>query len=229
MLLVYVVVFGTWRALILAQELRDPLLWAIWLAMTVLFCWRVRPRVDVQLAIIGALGGLAIEWWGTQTEVWTYFTKERPPLFIIPAWLVAAVVVNRIATAIEPAVPRMRSYAILYWFVVYGFVVWMTAFIYPYRDAPATWVFWGVMVGVPLLMPRPRVDLVLFVTGTAAGAFFETWGTSRACWIYYTGEAPPLVAVCAHGFGAVAFAHVSRLADRLLFSSAESRSQLPDP
>jgi hypothetical protein len=211
MLGVYAVVFGTWRHLIAAQELGDPLLWAIWFVMTILFCWRVRPLQDLKLGVIGAAGGLAIEWWGTTSRAWTYFTNERPPLFIIPAWLVAAVVVNRIATVVEERTAGARAYSLAYWPVLYGFVVWMAFFVRPFAALPSTWVFCAAMVAVPLIAPRPRKDMILFATGAVAGAFFETWGTSRACWTYYTGEVPPAVAVAAHGFGAVAFAHASRV------------------
>lgn len=211
MLAVYGVVFGSWRGLIFEQELGDPFLWGVWFVMTLLFCWRVQPRTDITLAVVGALGGLVIEWWGTTSEVWTYFTRERPPLFIVPAWLVAAVVVNRVATVFETVMPRGRGYEIAYWPVLYGFVIWMTTFVRPFAGVPSTWVFCAAMVLAPLVARRPREDLVLFATGTVAGAFFETWGTSRACWTYYTGEVPPAVAVVAHGFGAVAFAHAARL------------------
>ena len=40
----------------------------------------------------------------------------------------------------------------------------------------------------------------------ALGYFLEYWGTSRACWTYYTGQVPPPITVMAHGYGQVAFA-----------------------
>lgn len=206
-------VFGRWWRMILAQNLRDGLLWSIWGVMTVLACWRVRLRTDAVFAFTGGVGGFLIEWWGTNTGVWHYFTHDRPPLFILPAWMVSAVVINRVGTAWVPAVPESRKTAleVAYWVILCGFTVAMVRFLWPFVESPLTWGFIAVTVSIPWVARRPSEDLLLFGAGTLAGVFFEYWGTSRQCWTYYTGEVPPWVAVFAHGFAAVAFAHAVRV------------------
>ena len=44
------------------------------------------------------------------------------------------------------------------------------------------------------------------LAGMVLGYFLEYWGTSRACWTYYTRETPPFLTVMAHGYGQVLFA-----------------------
>ena len=51
------------------------------------------------------------------------------------------------------------------------------------------------------------------------GYFLELWGTTRACWTYYTLETPPLFAVLAHGLAAVAFWRA-----RLIFEEPADRA-----
>jgi hypothetical protein len=50
-----------------------------------------------------------------------------------------------------------------------------------------------------------RLAWLIFVAGTGLGYYLELWGTTRACWTYYTNQTPPLFAVLAHGMAAVAF------------------------
>ena len=50
-----------------------------------------------------------------------------------------------------------------------------------------------------------RMAFLVFTAGAGLGYFLELWGTTRECWIYYTGETPPFFAVLAHGMAAVAF------------------------
>jgi hypothetical protein len=50
-----------------------------------------------------------------------------------------------------------------------------------------------------------RTAVLTFTAGSLLGYCLEFWGTTRACWTYYTLERPPLFAVLAHGMAAVAF------------------------
>ena len=68
----------------------DPLLVFCWLLMVALAAWRFSLRRDLPLAGVAFIGGAMIETWGTRSGLWTYFTHECPPLFILPAWPVAA-------------------------------------------------------------------------------------------------------------------------------------------
>jgi hypothetical protein len=181
----------------------DALLYAIWAAMAAILCWRVDARRDVPRVLAGLAGGLVIEAWGTVTELWTYSSRERPPLWIIPAWPVATLAIDRIARVIEPALPpragRVTVAALL------AFAAWMAWFARPTWGSPATWLAIVAMLAVALTPKDDRQDLSLLLGGTALGIFLEYWGTSRASWTYWTHETPPPVAAVAHGFSAVAF------------------------
>jgi hypothetical protein len=50
-----------------------------------------------------------------------------------------------------------------------------------------------------------RLAVLTFAAGSGLGYFLELWGTTRACWTYYTYQTPPLFAVLAHGMAALAF------------------------
>ena len=64
----------------------DWLLLGIFGVMSLLIMAGADLRADLLVVLVGLAGGLVIESWGTQTELWTYYTQERPPLWIIPAW-----------------------------------------------------------------------------------------------------------------------------------------------
>jgi len=77
----------------------DWLLIGIFLFMSVLLLTGADLRRDIPIMLIGLAGGLVIESWGTQTELWTYYTFERPPLWIIPAWPIAFLSIDRLYRA----------------------------------------------------------------------------------------------------------------------------------
>jgi hypothetical protein len=68
----------------------DWLLLGIFFVMSLLIMAGADLRSDWKIILIGLAGGLAIESWGTQTLLWSYYTLERPPLWIIPAWRLTA-------------------------------------------------------------------------------------------------------------------------------------------
>src|SRR5512136_1642089 len=61
----------------------DWLLLGIFAVMSLLIMAGADLKVDILIILVGAAGGLVIESWGTRTELWMYFTLERPPLWII--------------------------------------------------------------------------------------------------------------------------------------------------
>ncbi len=201
----YLTVGLLWNEYINLSFGMDWLLGGIWVGMTALLCWRVDPWRDSVRAGVGFAGGLCIEAWGTYTLLWTYWTTERPPLWILPAWPVAALAIDRLARMLDPVVPR-RGVLLCYWTLLPGFVVWMTGFVWPTILHPATQIAVAGMVLVVVLPGHRREDLSLFLAGALLGVFLEYWGTSRHCWVYYTKEIPPAPAVVAHGFASVAFA-----------------------
>lgn len=197
-----------WSDLLDANGSMDWLLAGIWLWLAVLVCWEVRPSQDVWLVLAGLGGGAVIETWGTQTGLWHYFTEERPPLWILPAWPVAALAIDRQArwlVWLMPLATTPRVYRWAYWLLLGGFTLWMVWFMRPAWSHPGTWAVLVVMGAVVVHVGDPRSDVALFLGGSFLGSFLEYWGTSRGCWTYYTAEIPPLVAIPAHGFAALAF------------------------
>ncbi len=63
----------------------DWLLLGVFLFMSITIIARANLKTDVLIVFVGICGGLTIESWGTQTNLWHYYTAERPPLWIIPA------------------------------------------------------------------------------------------------------------------------------------------------
>jgi hypothetical protein len=79
----------------------DWLLLGIFLFMSIAIVSRADLRLDSVTILVAALGGLVIESWGTQTNLWHYYTAERPPLWIIPAWPIATLTINRIVLVLD--------------------------------------------------------------------------------------------------------------------------------
>ena len=187
----------------------DWLLLGIWLYMTAVLCWAIEPRRDVVRAVVGLGGGLFIEAWGTVTEIWHYFTAERPPLWIIPAWPVAALAIDRMSKGVEHLLQVAgigeRGLRILWWLLLPPFTLYFAQFAWHTADLWATRIAFVFMAVVLVWPGRTRQDVALFLAGAGLGIFLEYWGTSRYCWTYYTREIPPMEAVLAHGFAAVAF------------------------
>lgn len=194
----------------------DILLSFIWTLMTAALLWDPRPRRDVKLVIVGLFGGLVIEGWGTNTLLWVYFTAERPPLWILPAWPIAALCVNRLSRLVDHLAPWLKKAGPLYWVLLPTFVLLFTRLMRPAITHPWTIGVLVLMVVVIVVRPRPGRDLVLFVTGATLGILLEYWGTSRYCWTYWTRQTPPLEAVLAHGFASIAFARGVQALDGLL-------------
>src|SRR6185503_12365832 len=74
----------------------DWLLLGIFGFMSVTIIAHANIKIDLLIVFVGICGGLAIESWGTQTNLWFYYTAERPPLWIIPAWPIASLSIDRI-------------------------------------------------------------------------------------------------------------------------------------
>jgi hypothetical protein len=201
----------------------DWLLAATWVAMAALLSWDVDPRRDLLLLAVGFGGGFVIEWWGTNTQLWSYFTDQRPPPWILPAWPIAALSIERIKRLLDRflstrsfAPPSDATFRSIYWCVIPAFNLALLVFIRPSMGLLASWVVSALVLTVSLRCPEPRRDVLLFAAGSLLGIFLEYWGTSRECWTYYNGQVPPPAAVFAHGFASVAFARGYNLVERVL-------------
>ena len=199
--LAYVDWHGAWWLYI------DWLLVGIFLFMSLTIVARADLRTDGLIVLVATVGGLVIEAWGTQTNLWFYYTSERPPLWIIPAWPIATLSIDRITRALSYFLPKesKRVYQILYWLTLTSFFILMLTFVAPTFEKPYTILALLLCALLILTPPDYRLTFLVFIAGTGLGYFLELWGTTRECWTYYTYQTPPLFAVLAHGMAAVAF------------------------
>jgi len=184
----------------------DWLLLGIFLVMSLLIMYGADLKTDSWIVLVGMAGGLVIESWGTQTRLWSYFTFERPPLWIIPAWSIASLAIDRLVRFLKrlPWLPLWVEQGV-YWLIFLPFFILLFAFVRPTLDKPMTWL---ALLAVALIILSPtdyRLAVLTFIAGSGLGYFLEVWGTTRACWTYYTLLTPPPFAVFAHGLAAVAF------------------------
>ncbi|MFZ5819995.1 MAG: hypothetical protein ACOYYJ_08835 [Chloroflexota bacterium] len=192
----------------------DWLLVGVFLFMSLTIISRADLKTDGLIVFVGVFGGLAIESWGTQTNLWRYYTAERPPLWIIPAWPIASLSIDRITRFLNWLIERVsRNHATtlpslistLYWITFASFYALMLLFVSPTFDKSYT-VLSLLLCGLLILTPTDhRLALLTFLAGAGLGYYLELWGTTRECWTYYTYQKPPLFAVLAHGMAAVAF------------------------
>ena len=197
----------------------DWLLLGIFGFMSVSIIAQANIKTDLLIVFVGICGGLAIESWGTQTNLWFYYTDERPPLWIIPAWPSASLSIDRIARALIFLTTKATkehegksfvsfvpfAFKTFYWLTFASFLILMLIFVAPTFDKSFTWL---ALILCVLLVVTPtdyRFALLTFIAGSGLGYYLELWGTTRQCWTYYTYQTPPLFAVLAHGMAAVAF------------------------
>lgn len=213
-----------WQHLINPRLGMDWLLAGIWVFMTLLLSWRIEARTDLRLILVGLCGGAFIEWWGTETALWWYFTKERPPVWIVPAWPVAALTIHRLPALIGRFWPGVERLGRVYLPLMLTFIVMMVLFMWPAVDKLPSPLVIALMLGVTFAGARRDRDVAVFLTGALLGIFLEYWGTSRKCWTYYTRGVPPVEAVLAHGFAAVAFARAEQVLAWLVARTAAARA-----
>ena len=203
----------------------DWLLLGIFGFMSLTIISRANLKTDLLIIFIGICGGLAIESWGTQTNLWHYYTAERPPLWIIPAWPIASLSIDRVTRSLDWLIKKLTAenteiteffkrsslvssvviFKALYWLTFTTFLGLMLAFVAPTVDKSFTWLAVGLCVLLILTPTDYRLAFLIFIAGTGLGYFLELWGTTRQCWTYYTNQTPPPFAVIAHGMAAVAF------------------------
>ncbi len=202
----------------------DWLLLGIFGFMSLTIISRANIKTDLLIIFVGVCGGLAIESWGTQTNLWHYYTAERPPLWIIPAWPIASLSIDRITrlllflntkvakhtrdlkrTSFVTSVSSVFNFRTFYWLIFASFLSLMVVFVAPTFDKSYTWFSLVLCILLVLTPTDHRFALLTFIAGAGLGYYLELWGTTRECWTYYTMQKPPLFAVLAHGMAAVAF------------------------
>ena len=199
----------------------DWLLLGVFAFMSLTIVSRADLKTDALIVFVGMFGGLAIESWGTQTNLWFYYTAERPPLWIIPAWPIASLSIDRITRLLSflntKATKELKgnsfvdfvsfvfNFRVLYWITFASFLTLMLVFVSPTFDKSYTWLSLALCIFLILTPTDYRYAFLTFAAGAGLGYYLELWGTTRECWTYYTYQTPPLFAVLAHGMAAVAF------------------------
>jgi hypothetical protein len=188
----------------------DWLLLGIFAFMSLMIMAGADFKRDLPMIVIGLAGGLVIESWGTQTELWTYYTFERPPLWIIPAWPIASLSIDRLYRSIKARIEKFPDllFKALHWIMLTIFFLQMLNFTAPTLDKSLTVMALVLVALLILTTSNYRSTVLTFIAGSGLGYFLELWGTTRLAWTYYTFETPPLFAVLAHGMAAVAFGRV---------------------
>jgi hypothetical protein len=210
----------------------DRLLIGIFLFMSITIVAGADLRRDALIVFVGVFGGLAIEAWGTQTNLWFYYTSERPPMWIIPAWPIASLSIDRLTRfllvilgkvslpmgMLENRMDGSRYFLdkLLYWIAFGSFLVLMLAFVAPTFNKPYTLLSFLLCILVTVTPTDYRYALLTFLAGAGLGYFLELWGTTRQCWTYYTYQTPPLFAVLAHGMASVIFWRAGLLVKNIL-------------
>src|SRR5215216_4251749 len=123
----------------------DWLLLGIFGFMSITVIARANIKTDLLIIFVGICGGLAIESWGTQTNLWFYYTDERPPLWIIPAWPIASLSIDRITRFLDwvtkDKTKNLQSLiSIFYWLTFASFLILMLVFVAPTFDKSYTWL-----------------------------------------------------------------------------------------
>lgn len=187
----------------------DWLLFFDFAVMFMLLIFGANLEKDLLIIVVGFFGGLYIEAWGTQTELWRYYTDERPPWWIIPAWPMASLAIDRLVRILNrfgrQFQPNHKIFVVSYWLLTIPFFCLMVAFVFPTINKSLTIISLALCALVILTPTDYRMAVLNFIAGASLGYFLELWGTTRECWIYYTGQQPPVFAVLAHGMAAVAF------------------------
>jgi len=191
----------------------DWLLIGNFLVMSILITLNAELRHDIPYGLIALTGGYIIEAWGTQSGLWTYYTFETPPLWIIPAWPIAALSVNRMYHLLMHFLQKEpeKWFKWVYWPVFGIFLVLLFDFAEPTFSHPLT-IFSVLLCGFFIFTSQDKRSVcIIFLVGTGLGYFLERWGTTRLCWVYYIGGIPPFFTVLAHGMASVAIWRVYKI------------------
>src|SRR5262249_1837713 len=158
----------------------DWLLIGIFAFMSITIIARANLKTDLLIIFVGISGGLAIESWGTQTNLWHYYTTERPPLWIIPAWPIASLSIDRITRFLDYGLQNLLTWdsviKILYWLIFAAFLSLMLVFVAPTFDKSFTWLSLGLCILLIFTPTDHRFAFLTFLAGSGLGFYLELWG-----------------------------------------------------
>jgi hypothetical protein len=139
--------------------------------------------------------------------LWQYYTGEAPPLWILPAWPVAQLAINRIVRFLRVILPKhpRKLWVVLYWIIFPVFLATMLPFVWPTIDKPLSILATLACVLITFSTTSHRTAVLTFVGAISLGYFLELWGTTHLCWTYYTEYTTTLLfTVLVHGMVAAA-------------------------
>ena len=141
-----------------------------------------RPARDTAVFLLAAAAGWCAEAWGTRLGLWTYYTGERPPLWIVPAWPLGAILIDRAAEAARARFGDAGPAA--YWALASLMLAVCAAMTAPWLGPPSRWL--GVAAaGVALFAAAdPKEEFWVLACGLACVFFADLWGTTNGCWAY---------------------------------------------
>lgn len=150
------------------------------------------PRRDARLALTAAALGAAAEAWGTRTGLWTYYTAEAPPLWIVPAWALGAVIVDRVHAGLRissmarrtGALPRAAA-RLLHILLGTAALAVCVLFARPAWGRPATWAILAGLAAAAFWRAEPRDAVRRLAVGAGLVVFADLWGTLSECWRYH--------------------------------------------
>jgi hypothetical protein len=150
----------------------DWLLVGIFTVMTGLIVSGADLKRDALILVVGMCGGLVIESWGTQTHLWTYFTNERPPLWIIPAWPIASLSIDRIVRLARIFTPGngARTYRVVCILAFAGFAAIMIPFVWPTIDRAMTLAALALVAALIVIPGDARLTLLHLGAGIGLGS-----------------------------------------------------------
>jgi hypothetical protein len=147
---------------------------------------RIEPKRDALIALYATLLGWLIEAWGTRAGVWSYYTGERPPLWIVPGWTLGALVIDRAAEELEARLGRRLAgwRFVGYWGFTAAFALVFWCFVLPSAPEFSSAAVFALLAAGLLLRPDPR-DARFLLAGLVYVFFADFWGTTNGCWAYY--------------------------------------------
>jgi len=172
-----------------AQLIGQILLFGSILAFT---AWIIPQKAELKkdAAAVGfaLVLGFLVEAWGTRLGLWSYYTGEKPPLWIVPSWPLGALVIDRMADTVRCRVRGALSPATIKSIYFSLALVTLGGFFSFTGDAvahPATLAVGALLAGALLLFPEPEKDLPVLVIGAVCVFFADLWGTMNNCWVYH--------------------------------------------
>ncbi|HAH06317.1 MAG TPA: hypothetical protein DCM05_07280 [Elusimicrobia bacterium] len=153
---------------------------------------RVEPKRDAAVALSATLLGWIVEAWGTRTGVWSYYTGEQPPLWVVPGWTLGALVIGRVAEEVEVRWGGLLEgrRPLVYWGFVFAFTAVFWAFVLPAAPRPSSLAVFLLLLAGLLVRPDPK-DAAVLLTGLAYVFIADFWGTTNGCWAYYVQRRVP--------------------------------------